>query len=86
MVESRCGILCSECEEGKKVGCKGCVNIANPFWGACALKKSCEDKKLTHCGKCETFPCEMLSAFSFDQEHGDGGKRIEQCKIWKKED
>ena len=27
MVESRCGILCSECEYREQVNCKGCVSI-----------------------------------------------------------
>lgn len=85
MVESRCGILCSECEDGKKMGCKGCVNIDKPFWGECDLKKSCEAKKLSHCGQCDTFPCDALKTYSFDTEHGDAGKRIEQCEAWSKD-
>ena len=79
MIESRCGILCSEC--GFK-GCKGCVNINNPFWGACPVKACCE-KKHIHCGQCEQFPCELLNSFAFDEKHGDNGKRIEQCKMWR---
>ncbi len=31
MAESRCGILCGECEFSKTMGCKGCVNIQNLF-------------------------------------------------------
>ncbi|GFI04920.1 hypothetical protein AALA79_00835 [Lachnospiraceae bacterium 64-25] len=33
MIESRCGILCSECFYREQVGCKGCVNVQKPFWG-----------------------------------------------------
>ena len=33
-------------------------------------------------GVCEQFPCELLRQFAYDEKQGDGGKRIEQCKIW----
>ena len=33
MIESRCGIICSECEFKSKIGCAGCINIEHPFWG-----------------------------------------------------
>ena len=33
MVESRCGILCGQCEYREQMGCTGCVNIQKPFWG-----------------------------------------------------
>ena len=42
MIESRCGIKCGECEYRESMGCKGCVNINNPFWGECPVKASCE--------------------------------------------
>lgn len=32
MIESRCGILCYECEYKEKVNCKGCTDIKKPFW------------------------------------------------------
>lgn len=32
MVESRCGLLCSECSFREATGCKGCVNMDKPFW------------------------------------------------------
>ena len=39
IIESRCGILCSECNYRDEVNCKGCVNIAKPFWGdICPVK------------------------------------------------
>lgn len=31
MIESRCGIICSECEFKSKIGCAGCINIEHPF-------------------------------------------------------
>ncbi|HGH0496679.1 TPA: DUF3795 domain-containing protein [Clostridioides difficile] len=83
MIESRCGILCYECGYKEKVNCKGCTEIEKPFWGEqCPVKSCCEDKNLTHCGLCDTFPCEMLNQFAYDKEQGDDGKRISQCKKW----
>lgn len=82
MIESRCGIKCSECEFREKMGCKGCINIEQPFWGSCQIKKSCEEKKHENCGQCEQFPCKSLIDYAYDEEQGDNGKRIEQCKKW----
>ena len=86
MVESRCGIVCSECEYKEQVGCQGCVNIEKPFWGEmCPVKKCCEEKKNMHCGMCSQFPCELLNQYAYDEEQGDDGKRIVQCRCWHKE-
>ena len=83
MVESRCGILCSECDYREKVNCEGCVNISKPFWGdSCPVKDCCEGRGYDHCGQCEEFPCELLNGFAYDKEEGDGGKRIETCRMW----
>ena len=83
MIESRCGILCSECEYKEQMNCKGCVNIRKPFWGeSCPVKSCCENKKHENCGYCNDFPCELLNKFAYDKEQGDDGKRIEQCKKW----
>ena len=86
MVQSRCGLLCGECGCREQMNCKGCVNIAKPFWAdACPVKACCENKGLAHCGECNEFPCALLNQFSYDKKQGDNGKRIEQCKIWKGE-
>lgn len=82
MIESRCGIVCSECKYKEQMNCKGCVHIDKPFWGDCQIKSCCEGKGLLNCGKCNEFPCEVLKKFSYDKEQGDDGKRIEQCKKW----
>jgi len=83
MIDSRCGILCSECEYRESMKCSGCVNITKPFWGEqCPVKSCCENKTLEHCGECEVFPCDLLTQFAYDKEQGDNGKRIEQCKKW----
>lgn len=84
MIESRCGILCSECEYIEKMNCAGCINIAKPFWGDnCPVKSCCEKKEKEHCGQCDCFPCDLLNQFAFDKEQGDDGKRIQQCEIWR---
>lgn len=83
MIESRCGILCSECGYREQMNCPGCMEIEKPFWGECCpVKSCCEEKKQDHCGECDNFPCELLIQFSYDEEQGDNGKRIEQCKLW----
>lgn len=83
MIESRCGILCSECDYREQMNCKMCINIEKPFWGEqCPLKACCEEKGHPHCGLCPEFPCELLNQFSYDKEQGDDGKRIMQCEVW----
>jgi len=83
MIESRCGILCSECEYKEQINCGGCVHITKPFWGdSCPVKDCCEGKGLEHCGLCGDFPCDLLNQFAYDKEQGDDGKRIEQCRKW----
>lgn len=93
MIESRCGILCSQCGYKEQVGCSGCVKMEKPFWGDCCPVKSCcegrgmdKGKKNEHCGQCDLFPCELLNQFAYDKEQGDDGKRIEQCRKWCEED
>ena len=81
-MESRCGILCGKCEWQKNGKCKGCVNIDNPFWGACPVKSCCEGRGLEHCGECSEFPCTRLVEFAYDENQGDCGVRLDQCKIW----
>lgn len=82
MIESRCGILCGECKYRESMGCKGCVNIENPFWGECPVKGCCEGKGHEHCGQCGEFPCRMANDMAYDKEQGDNGKRLEQCGKW----
>ena len=85
MIESRCGILCGSCGYKETTGCKGCTNIRKPFWGEdCPVKSCCEIKRLAHCGQCPDFPCDLLYQFAYDKKQGDGGKRIEQCRRWKR--
>ena len=83
MIESRCGVLCEKCSYRQKANCKGCIEINKPFWGeSCPIKSCCEEKKLEFCGKCNDFPCQTLHDYSYEEEYGDNGKRIEQCRKW----
>ncbi len=87
MIESRCGICCTQCnaKESYGVDCPGCVNIAKPFWGNCSVKSCCEGKGLSHCGECADFACELLKSFSYATDgHGDDGERIRQCEKWRR--
>ena len=84
MIESRCGILCGQFQYREQMGCPGCVNIDKPFWAdACPVKACTEGKTHAHCGQCQNFPCQLLNQFAYDETQGDGGKRIEQCRLWK---
>ena len=88
MIESRCGILCYSCEYREKCGCGGCIETnGHPFYGECSLASCCQNKGFAHCGVCPQMPCELITKFSCDPEHGDTpkGARIEQCKKWKEE-
>jgi hypothetical protein len=87
MIDSRCGLHCTGCEWKETNGCGGCIETnGNPFHGKCPVAACCQYKGFTHCGECPVIPCELLSQYSNDPEHGDKpvGKRIEQCKEWAK--
>ena len=85
MVESRCGLLCSECSFREATECKGCVNMDKPFWAdSCPVKSCCEAKSQNHCGECDDFVCSLLHTLAYDMEQSDNGVRIEQCKKWGK--
>ena len=81
-IESRCGILCSQCEYIDQCG-GGCTQIKKPFWGdACPVKDCCEQRNHAHCGECPQFPCALLTQFAYDTAEGDNGQRIETCRHW----
>lgn len=83
-VESRCGIECSKCHfKLEEKVCEGCLNIFHPFWGdSCPVKSCVEEKKISCCGECENFPCDLLNSFAYDEKQGDNGLRIENCTRW----
>lgn len=87
MIDSRCGLHCTGCEWKDSHGCNGCIETdGNPFHGECPIAQCCQTKDFTHCGECLNIPCELLTQYSCDPEHGDkpSGTRIEQCRQWAK--
>lgn len=87
LIESRCGLLCSECNYKDRCNCGGCIKTnGHPFHGECRLAVCCQNKGFVHCGQCTGFPCDLLNEFTYDKEHGDNGKRIEQLKRWNTEE
>lgn len=79
-----CGTMCDQCTFRQSTNCPTCQKAAGKmFWGQCKLAMCCIDKKLDHCGHCPSFPCDDLKDFSFDKEHGDNGKRIENLRAAK---
>ena len=83
MIETRCGLLCSQCGYKESHNCGGCIETdGNPFHGECPVAVCCQNKGFVHCGECPGIPCEQLKQYSCDEEHGDNGARIEQCKKW----
>lgn len=87
MIESRCGLKCSECKYKDIMKCEGCLKITKPFWGkACPIKTCCEGKGVANCGLCGQFACKELHEFAYDPAQGDEGTRIEQCQDWAAEE
>ncbi len=85
MIDSRCGLHCTGCEYKDSCGCGGCIETnGHPFHGECPVAVCCQKKGIVHCGECGDIPCELLTQYSCDPEHGDTpqGARIEQCKKW----
>ena len=88
MVDSRCGLHCTGCQWKEPCNCGGCIETqGHPFHGECPVAVCCQEKGLVHCGECPEIPCELLTQYSCDSEHGDTppGARIEQCKKWAEE-
>lgn len=84
-VDSRCGLHCTGCGYKEACGCGGCIETnGHPFYGECPVAICCQEKGIVHCGECPGIPCELLTRYSCDPEHGDTphGARIEQCKRW----
>lgn len=56
-----CGLDCSKCGSFKNKECKGFhIMSGTSIYGRCEWYHCCKDKKLEHCGQCESFPCEGL--------------------------
>ncbi|MGI5841107.1 MAG: DUF3795 domain-containing protein [Patescibacteria group bacterium] len=85
MIQSYCGLTCSDCSYKDKTGCPGCLaSRGQPFHGACRVALCCISRNLPHCGFCPDFPCQLLKSFAFDKEHGDNGQRLDTLKSWSK--
>lgn len=82
---SRCGLSCTGCGFRETHGCGGCIETGgHPFHGECPVAACCQGRGLAHCGQCPDIPCNLLTQYSCDPEHGDTppGARIEQCRRW----
>ena len=87
IIDSRCGLHCTTCSYKEPCYCGGCIETNGPpFHGECPVAVCCQEKSFVHCGECPDIPCDLLTQYSCDPEHGDTphGARIEQCKRWKK--
>ena len=74
---SMCGIDCDACKFKKENKCEGCrISAAKGecVWGGrCELHDCVVEKKLSHCGKCQSFPCQKLQdAHSNENPEGNG--------------
>ena len=86
MIESRCGLKCSECEYRESMNCPSYIAMYKSFWGdLCDVKSCCEGRKLNHCGQYSIIPCDTLNKVSYDNKLNDNGKRIKNCRVWAKE-
>ena len=86
IIDTRCGLHCITCEFKQPCNCGGCIETGgHPFHGECPVAVCCQNNGFVHCGECPQIPCELLTQYSCDPEHGDNpkGARIEQCKKWK---
>jgi hypothetical protein len=76
-----CGLDCQTCTYRETSNCPGCqASKGHLFWENCPLASCCIEKELAHCSDCERFPCEQLTAFAFDKDHGDNGQRIDNLR------
>jgi hypothetical protein len=74
---SVCGIDCDMCKFKIEQNCKGCRVIQGTvFWGKCDIFACCKEKELEHCGKCSSFPCDMLKEWAASEND----ERIENLK------
>jgi hypothetical protein len=86
MIESRCGLLCSECSFRESFNCGECKNIPEYCGENNCSKKDSNGHTL--CGSCEKTTCGKLHSYSYtDPNHGDNppGARIKRCKKWASE-
>ena len=79
--DSYCGLICATCDFRLTKQCLGCLaTLGKPFHGNCAVAECAIAKKRRFCGECGDFPCDLLKKYAFDQQFGDQGARIENCR------
>ena len=84
-INTYCGLNCTGYEYVKSCNCGGCIATeGKPFHGSCEVAECAKAKGRRFCGECADFPCEILTRYSFDAEHGDNGARIQRCRDIKK--
>ena len=84
VIDSYCGLKCQDCAYRTSHNCKGCITSnGNPFHGECEIAECAKGKNKRFCGECGSFPCEIITRYSNDKDHGDNGERIERCKAIK---
>ena len=63
MIESRCGLLCSECKYRDIMKCAGCLKIKKPYWAkSCPIKNCCESKKRSTAASATAFPASSCTS------------------------
>ena len=89
LVTTYCGLDCTNCAWKEPCQCNGCVATKGfPFHckeEACPVAACAINKGISFCGLCEDFPCQLLTDYSCDKEHGDTppGARMEKCRVIK---
>lgn len=72
-----CGHSCDQCPSflgPSDKACEGCnTNGGKPWWGECRVYACVLDKKVTHCGYCTEFPCN-LQIGHYDPDNPNGQK------------
>ncbi len=63
-----CGLDCDACPQ-KPEKCDGCHAESEHLWEAdCKIRVCCKlERKLDNCSLCQTFPCQIISAFGSDK-------------------
>ncbi len=80
--DTYCGLSCAHCEFRTTHDCKGCIaSNGNPFHGKCEVAECAKSRGKRFCGECEhIISCDILKRYSYDEQHGDNGERIENCQ------
>lgn len=83
---ARCGLDCGRCDWRERMQCPGCQAAGgHMFHGDCPVALCSIAKGLLHCGACADLPCDILTRYAFDPEHGDPqGSRIQVLRQWQK--